>query len=52
VDATEAEQALQIIRKGSAANSEDWQRLFSTVPYQQLKAREAAIGGVSSINWS
>ena len=43
VDVSEAEQALQIIKKGPAANADDWQRLFATVPYQQLKAREAAM---------
>jgi Putative zinc dependent peptidase (DUF5700) len=44
VDVTEAEQALCIIGKGAAVNSEDWQRLFTTIPYQHLKAREAAMG--------
>jgi hypothetical protein len=32
VDVTEAEQALCIIGKGAVVNSEDWQRLFATIP--------------------
>jgi hypothetical protein len=45
LDVSEAEQALRIIRKGAAGvTAEDWQQLFGTVPYQQLKAREAAMG--------
>jgi hypothetical protein len=47
VDFSEAEQALRIIQKQAAhltITPEDWRQLFATVPYQQLKAREAAIG--------
>jgi len=47
LDTSEAEQALRILQKESghqAVTPEDWQQLFSTVPYQWLKAREAAMG--------
>lgn len=47
LDATEAEQALRILQKQASRQpitSEDWQLLFTTVPYQWLKAREAAMG--------
>jgi hypothetical protein len=47
LDTSEADQALQILREqkthGIVTDSE-WQRLFGTVPYQWLKAREASIG--------
>ena len=47
LDTSEAEQALRILQKESAHQAvtpEDWQQLFSTAPYQWLKAREAAMG--------
>jgi Putative zinc dependent peptidase (DUF5700) len=45
VDISEAEQALQIMRKAAAGvPSADWQQLFATIPYQQLKAREESMG--------
>jgi hypothetical protein len=44
VDASEAEQALRIIRKGAGVTPADWDSLYATVPYQQLKAREASMG--------
>ena len=47
LDTSEAEQALRILQKESshqAVTPEDWQQLFSTIPYQWLKAREASMG--------
>ncbi len=47
LDTSEAEQALRILQKESehrAVTPGEWQQLFSTVPYQWLKAREAAMG--------
>jgi len=47
LDTSEAEQALRILQKESAHQAVtpgDWQQLFSTVPYQWLKAREASMG--------
>ena len=47
VDVSEAEQALRILRKQAAHQSvdaADWQLLFTTIPYQQLRAREASMG--------
>jgi len=46
LDSSEAEQVLLILRKEQARQAvtdADWQKLFATVPYQWLKAREAAI---------
>ncbi len=46
LDASEAEQSLLILQKGQAhqaVTDADWQKLFATVPYQWLKAREAAM---------
>jgi len=47
LDTSEAEQALRILDKQAAhqsITSDDWQRLFATVPYQWLKARETSVG--------
>ena len=47
LDTSEAEQALRILHKQAAhqpVTAEDWQRLFTTVPYQWLKARETSMG--------
>ena len=47
LDTSEAEQAVRILQKESAHQAvtpEDWQQLFSTAPYQWLKAREGAMG--------
>jgi hypothetical protein len=46
LDASEAEQSLLILQKEQAhqaVTDADWQKLFATVPYQWLKAREAAM---------
>lgn len=46
LDASEAAQSLLILHKQQAhqaVTDADWQKLFATVPYQWLKAREAAI---------
>jgi Putative zinc dependent peptidase (DUF5700) len=46
LDSSEAEQALVILHKGlarQAVTDGDWQKLFATVPYQWLKAREAGM---------
>jgi hypothetical protein len=46
LDASEARQALVILRKEQARQAvtdADWQKLFATVPYQWLKAREAGM---------
>jgi Putative zinc dependent peptidase (DUF5700) len=46
LDASEAEQALVILSKEQArqtVTNADWQKLFATVPYQWLKAREAGM---------
>ncbi len=46
LDASEAEQSLLILHKEQAhqaVTDADWRKLFATVPYQWLKAREAAI---------
>ncbi|MGA3162498.1 MAG: DUF5700 domain-containing putative Zn-dependent protease [Terracidiphilus sp.] len=47
LDTSEAEQALHILQKANAhqeVTPGDWQQLFSTVPYQWLKEREASMG--------
>ncbi len=47
LDTSEADQALAILRKQAghrAITRGDWKALFDTVPYQWLKAREAAMG--------
>ena len=47
LDASEAKQALVILHKEQAHDTvedADWQRLFTTLPYQWLKAREAGMG--------
>lgn len=49
LDASEAAQALRILDKAAVrqdVTKEDWHALFATVPYQELKAREAAMGRV------
>ena len=46
LDASEAEQSLFILHKEQArqpVTDADWQKLFATVPYQWLKAREAGM---------
>jgi hypothetical protein len=46
LDASEARQALVILhkeRERQAVPDADWQKLFATLPYQWLKAREAAM---------
>ncbi len=46
LDASEAEQSLLILHKQQAhqaVTDADWQKLFATVPYQWLKAREAGM---------
>jgi Putative zinc dependent peptidase (DUF5700) len=46
LDPSEAKQALVILHKersNEAVTSDDWQKLFATIPYQWLKAREAAM---------
>jgi hypothetical protein len=46
LDTSEAEQCLRILHKQAAheaITAEDWQRLFTTVPYEWLKAREASM---------
>lgn len=46
IDSSEAEAILSILEKRAASNpvtESDWQRLFSTVPYQRLKQREASM---------
>lgn len=46
LDASEAEQALVILQKEQShqpVTDADWQKLFATVPYQWLKAREAGL---------
>ncbi len=47
LDTSEAEQALLILDEqahGMSVTNADWQRLFTGVPYQWLKAREASLG--------
>lgn len=46
LDTTEADQALRILHKQAAhkpVTNEDWNILFTTVPYQWLKAREESM---------
>jgi len=46
LDASEAEQSLLILHEEQAhqtVTDADWQKLFATIPYQWLKAREAAM---------
>jgi hypothetical protein len=44
IDFSEAEQAVRILHQHGAVTTEDWAGLFATAPYQDLKAREAAMG--------
>ena len=47
LDPSEAEQALRIVHKEAAhqtATPDEWRKLFDTVPYQWLKARESSMG--------
>jgi hypothetical protein len=47
LDASESRQALLILHKEQAhqpVSNDEWQKLFATVPYQWLKAREAGMG--------
>jgi hypothetical protein len=47
LDTSEADQALLILHKQAVhqhVTNDDWQRLFETVPYQRLKAREESMG--------
>lgn len=47
IDASEAEQALFLIEKQlnhKDISAEDWQKLFTSLPYKKLKAREATFG--------
>lgn len=46
LDASEADQAIVIIeeeKSGRRVTHEDWNRLFATTPYRDLKAREASM---------
>ena len=47
LDSSEADQAILILEKersGRAVTQRDWNRLFATAPYRELKAREASFG--------
>jgi hypothetical protein len=46
LDSSEADQAIRILeveRAGRNVTDQDWKRLFATVPYRELKAREASL---------
>ena len=47
LDSSEADQAILILDKERSrrpVTEQDWQRLFATLPYRELKAREASVG--------
>jgi hypothetical protein len=47
LDTSEADEALVIVereRSGQPVTKEEWKQLFATLPYRELKAREASVG--------